>query len=132
MKISSEKGTSSVKFTLLTHKRSKIRAVLVDVVVGVGRLLICALRGLRDFLLRINVDDESVREDGAIWRDAIECNRGHQRALEPAAMLVGRLKIQIRGEVRVRCACVKPPRGSRRNRSKRPACRFGASSETRS
>ena len=53
------------------------------------------MSGLRDFLARVHVHNETMGKTGAIGRAALDGHGGHERGLEPSAVLVGRLKVEV-------------------------------------
>ena len=69
-----------------------VGAILGDVVVGGRRFLVLA--GLGD-LLAVLADDEAVGEHGLVGRAAVRDHAGPERGLEPAAVLVAALEVQI-------------------------------------
>ncbi len=69
------------------HVRAKVLHNLLrrdDVALGLGHLL------------ALGIDREPVGEHLAEWRTVMDGNRGQKGGLEPAAMLVGALEVQIR------------------------------------
>ena len=79
-----------------------VAAVFVVVVVGGHGLggLVAALVALAD-LFAAGIDDEAIRDDGLIRRSTTHGDADHETALEPAAMLVGALDIDIGGAVQL-------------------------------
>ena len=71
--------------------------------IRLGRLLVAAgtLVRLGDLLAGVDIDHEAVGEDGLVRCLPVERHRGHQRRLEPSAVLVGRLEIEIGGELKL-------------------------------
>ena len=94
---------------------------------GVHRLRVSALLGLRDFLARVLVDDEAVRDHGLVGARAVQRDARHERRLEPAAMLVGRFEINVRRAAAEFGARLHHGGAKRRSRSRHRACRCGAS-----
>ena len=78
-----------------------VRAVLVVEVGGIGRLTAFSGVGFRELFL-VLIDDEAVGHHGLIRCMTTESGGEHERALEPAAMLVGGLKVEIGGAMQLR------------------------------
>ena len=79
-----------------------VAAVFVVVVVGGHGLggFVAALVAFAD-LFAAGIDDEAVRDDGLIRRSTAHGDADHETALEPAAMLVGALDVDIGGAVQL-------------------------------
>ena len=80
----------------------QIRAVFVDVMVGVGRLLVSTGGGLGDFLAGVHIHHETVSENRAVGGAAIQGHGCHERTLEPTAVLIRCLEIEVGGEAEFR------------------------------
>ena len=76
----------------------QVGTVFVHIVVGVGGFLVTASGGLRDFFARVDIHHEPMREHGAVGGFFVEGDGGHERTLEPAAVLVSRFEIEVGGE----------------------------------
>ena len=76
----------------------EVGSVFVHIMVGVRGFLISTGSGLRDFLAGIDIHHESMREHGAVGGAVIEGYGSHKRTLEPSAVLVGGLQVEIGGE----------------------------------
>ncbi len=79
-----------------------VATVLVVVVVGGHGLggFVGALIAFAD-LFAAGIDDETVGDDGLVGGDAADGDADHEAALEPAAMLVGALDIDIGGAIQL-------------------------------
>ena len=64
---------------------------------GLRRLLVSALRGLRNFFAGVDIDDEAVGQARLVGRAAFDADGGHERGLEPASVLVGCFEVEVGG-----------------------------------
>ena len=76
-------------------KAENVGAVLVVEVRGVGRLALFLGVGFGSLLTGLGIDDEAVGENGLVGSLVTHSDGEHKRALEPSAVLVGSLEIEV-------------------------------------
>ena len=82
-------------------------------------------------LLAVFVDDEAVGDDLLERRPPARAQADEQRALEPAAVLVAALEVEVGRPASARAGTAAPPRGSSPSRTRRRGCRARARTRCR-